>query len=46
MPIAVRVVSETDFNKWLDDAKKKYAADNGDNAPPDSVAAASTPAVR
>jgi cytochrome c oxidase subunit 2 len=46
MPIAVRVVSESDFNKWLDDAKKKYAADNGDNAAHDSVAAAGTPAVQ
>jgi cytochrome c oxidase subunit II len=46
MPIAVRVVSESDFNKWLDDAKKKYAADNGDNAAHDSVAAARTPAVQ
>jgi cytochrome c oxidase subunit 2 len=25
MPIAVRVVSEKDFNAWLEDAKKKYA---------------------
>ena len=44
MPIAVRVVNESDFNKWLDDAKKKYAADNG--APHDAVAAARTPAVQ
>jgi cytochrome c oxidase subunit 2 len=29
MPIAVRVVSEPDFNTWLADAKKKYAADGG-----------------
>ena len=46
MPIAVRVVSESDFNKWLDDAKKKYAADNSDDAVHDSVAAAGTPAVQ
>jgi len=26
MPIAVRVVSEQDFNTWLEDAKKKWAA--------------------
>ena len=25
MPIAVRVVSDSDFNAWLEDAKKKYA---------------------
>jgi len=46
MPIVVRVVNESDFNKWLDDAKKKYAADNGDNAAHDSVAAAGAPAVQ
>ena len=45
MPIAVRVVSESDFNKWLDDAKKKYAT-NGDEAVHDTVAAAGTPAVQ
>jgi cytochrome c oxidase subunit II len=44
MPIAVRVVSESDFNKWLDEAKKKYAAD--DSAAHDAVAAAQTPAVQ
>jgi cytochrome c oxidase subunit II len=27
MPIAVRVVSEKDYTAWLDQAKKKYAAD-------------------
>jgi cytochrome c oxidase subunit II len=27
MPIAVRVVSEADFAKWVEDAKKKYARD-------------------
>ena len=46
MPIVVRVVNESDFNKWLDDAKKKYATDNGDNAAHDSVAATGTPAVQ
>ena len=30
MPIAVRVVSEADYTAWLDQAKKKYASDNGD----------------
>ena len=32
MPIAVRVVSESDFNRWLDEAKKKYAHSD-DSAP-------------
>ena len=44
MPIAIRVVSENDFNKWLDDAKKKYATD--DSAAHDAVAEARTPAVQ
>jgi cytochrome c oxidase subunit II len=44
MPIVVRVVNESDFNKWLDDAKKKYAAD--DKAAHDAVAAAQIPAVQ
>jgi cytochrome c oxidase subunit II len=44
MPIVVRVVNESDFNKWLDDAKKKYAAD--ESAAHDAVAAAQIPAVR
>ena len=44
MPIVVRVVNESDFNKWLDDAKKKYAADYG--AAHDAVAAAGAPAVQ
>jgi cytochrome c oxidase subunit 2 len=38
MPIAVRVVSETDFNAWLEDAKKKYARD--ETAPRTLAAAA------
>jgi len=46
MPIAVRVVSESDYNKWLDDAKKKYAAGNNDNTVHDTVAAAGTAAVQ
>ena len=29
MPIAVRVVSDADFAAWLDQAKKKYARDEG-----------------
>jgi len=29
MPIAVRVVSEQAFNTWVDDAKKKWARDDG-----------------
>ncbi len=29
MPIAVRVVSEADYTAWLEQAKKKYASDNG-----------------
>ena len=32
MPIAVRVVSDSDFNVWLEDAKKKYAR-GGDSVP-------------
>jgi len=44
MPIAIRVVSESDFNKWLDDAKKKYATD--DSAAHDAVAQVRTPAVQ
>jgi cytochrome c oxidase subunit 2 len=44
MPIVVRVVNESDFNKWLDDAKKKYAADDG--AAHDALAAAQIPSVR
>jgi cytochrome c oxidase subunit 2 len=37
MPIAVRVVSDSDFNAWLEDAKKKYA--RGDDSPPRALAA-------
>jgi cytochrome c oxidase subunit 2 len=32
MPIAVRVVSEREFATWLEQAKKKYARDDGDRA--------------
>ena len=37
MPIAVRVVSESDFNRWLDEAKKKYA--HSDDSAPTAFAA-------
>jgi cytochrome c oxidase subunit 2 len=37
MPIAVRVVSDAEFAKWLDEAKKKYAHD--DTPAPTAVAA-------
>ena len=37
MPIAVRVVSEGDFNGWLEEAKKKYA--RGDDSAPRAFAA-------
>jgi cytochrome c oxidase subunit II len=40
MPIAVRVVSEADFAKWVEDAKKKYARE--ENAP---TAIAAVPAA-
>ncbi|MBN8937582.1 MAG: cytochrome c oxidase subunit II, partial [Rhizobiales bacterium] len=38
MPIEVRVVSEKDYAAWLDQAKKKYAAD--DSQPVNTVVAA------
>ncbi|SRR6266498_1362584 len=37
MPIAVRVVSDSEFNGWLEEAKKKYA--RGDDAAPAAFAA-------
>src|SRR6266487_4539745 len=37
MPIAVRVVSDSDINAWLEDAKKKYA--RGDDSLPRALAA-------
>jgi cytochrome c oxidase subunit 2 len=40
MPIAVRVVSEADFAAWLEQAKKKYARDEGA-----STAVAAVPAA-
>jgi len=42
MPIAVRVVSETAFTAWLEEAKKKYSAVPG--VSPDLVASAATQA--
>jgi cytochrome c oxidase subunit 2 len=38
MPIAVRVVSEQAFAAWIEEAKRKYATDDG--APPTNLAAA------
>jgi cytochrome c oxidase subunit 2 len=32
MPIAVRVVSDAEYAAWLEQAKKKYASDNGDRS--------------
>ncbi len=37
MPIALRVVSDSEFNGWLEEAKKKYA--RGDDAAPAAFAA-------
>jgi cytochrome c oxidase subunit 2 len=44
MPIAVRVVSEADYTAWLDQAKKKFARDDGDHST--AVAAAGDTALR
>ena len=44
MPIAVRVVDDADYTAWLEEAKKKYASDNGDR--PTAVAAAGETAQR
>ncbi len=41
MPISVRVVSESDFNGWVNAAKQKYAG--ADRVPPHLVAAAAAP---
>jgi cytochrome c oxidase subunit 2 len=38
MPIAVRVVSDSDFTAWVASAKQKYATE--DSVPPDTFAAA------
>lgn len=44
MPIAVRVVSDVEYAAWLDQAKKKYASDNGDRST--AAAAAGETATR
>jgi cytochrome c oxidase subunit II len=44
MPIEVRVVSQNDFDTWLNSAKQKYGSDN--SAAHNAVAAAETPAAR
>jgi cytochrome c oxidase subunit II len=44
MPIAVRVVSESDFANWIGDAKKKYSA--ADSVPANAFAAAGGPSSR
>jgi len=44
MPIAVRVVSEEAFNAWVEDAKKKFAHDDGPT--PRAVAAAEQSTAR
>ena len=44
MPIAVHVVSESDFNAWVAQAKQKFSAENG--APPNTFAAAGVPAAQ
>jgi cytochrome c oxidase subunit II len=44
MPIAVRVVKDSDFTAWVADAKKKYAAE--DAVPPNTFAAAGAPSPR
>ena len=41
MPISVHVVSESDFNAWVAQAKQKYSAENG--VPPNTFAAAAVP---
>ena len=40
MPIVVHVVSEQDYTAWVEQAKKKYASTDDDNARPTAVAAA------
>jgi len=44
MPIAVHVVSQSDFDAWTAQAKQKYSAENG--VPPDTFAAADAPSSR
>jgi cytochrome c oxidase subunit II len=41
MPISVRVVSESDFNTWVNAAKQKHAG--ADSVPPNMLAAAAQP---
>jgi cytochrome c oxidase subunit 2 len=41
MPIAVHVVSDSDFNAWVAQAKQKYSAEN--DVPPNTFAAAGGP---
>jgi cytochrome c oxidase subunit 2 len=38
MPITVQVVNDTDFGKWVEDAKKKYAG--VESIAPNTLAAA------
>jgi cytochrome c oxidase subunit II len=38
MPIAVRVVNDADYTAWLEEAKKKYASDNGERSTAVAVA--------
>ena len=35
MPIAVRVVNDSEFTAWVADAKKKFAGDDG--VPPNTL---------
>lgn len=44
MPIVVHVVSESDFTKWVAQAKQKFSAENG--VPPNTFAAADGPVPR
>jgi cytochrome c oxidase subunit II len=44
MPIAVHVVSESDFNAWVAQAKQKFSAENG--VPTNTFAAAGGPSSR
>jgi cytochrome c oxidase subunit 2 len=41
MPIAVRVVNDTEFTAWVEEAKKKYAS--GDSVPQNTFAAVGAP---
>ena len=46
MPIAVRVVSEADYNTWLQQAKQKYASGGSGGAPTNVAAAGETTGQR